>query len=400
MSPPDSPGPPTVKLRPGKGARLAHGAPWAYADEIAMDRRTRALAPGTVVRLVERERALGLAAFNPESTIAARLLDDDPGARIDAAWVAGRLVRAGRLRSGLHDTPHYRLAHAEGDALPGLVIDRYGDALVVQPNAAWAEARLEAILEAAAALGGVSRIVVNATSRVRRLEGLGERLEVVRGTVEAPVPVPINGAVYMADLLGGQKTGLYYDQRENHAFAARLAPGGRVLDLFSHVGGFALAALAGGAAEALAVDGSAPALALAEEGARRSGLAERFATRRADAFEALEAFGAGGARFDMVVSDPPAFAPNKAALAQGLRAYEKLARLAAPLVAPGGWLVLCSCSHAADAQSFLRACHAGLRKAGRGAQLVRSGRAGPDHPQHPALPETGYLKALFLRLDG
>jgi 23S rRNA (cytosine1962-C5)-methyltransferase len=171
-----------------------------------------------------------------------------------------------------------------------------------------------------------------------------------------------------------------------------------VLDVFSHVGGFALAALAAGARSALAVDGSAPALDLAMQGATATGVADRFETRKSDAFAALEALGTEGAQFDLVVCDPPAFAPSKSALQQGLRAYERVARLAAPLVAPGGTLVLCSCSHAADLAKFRAACIRGIGRAGRASQIIYTGGAGPDHPLHPQLGETGYLKALAFRL--
>ncbi|MDT8343741.1 MAG: class I SAM-dependent rRNA methyltransferase [Thermohalobaculum sp.] len=395
----DTPLRPTVKLRPGKGRRLAEGAPWAFADEIAMDRRSKAIAPGTLVRLVEGEAPLGLAAFNPESKIAARLIDRDPEAAVGEGWFAARLAHALALRTRLFDAPFYRLVHAEGDGLPGLVIDRFGAAAVIQPNAAWIEPLLPDLQAALVAVTGCTTVVVNATARVRKLEGLGERLEVTRGAIDGPIPVAMNGATYLADLTGGQKTGLFYDQRPNHAFAAGLARGGRVLDVFTHVGGFALAALAAGAESALGIDSSAPALDLAEGGARLTGVADRFATRRADAFAAMEALAGEGARVDLVVCDPPAFAPAKEALPQGLRAYERLARLGAGLVTPGGWLVLCSCSHAADPESFHRANAKGIGRAGRSAQLVHSGRAGPDHPSHVALPETSYLKAMVYRLD-
>ncbi len=391
---------PTVKLRPGKGRRLAEGAPWAFADEIAMDRRTRNIQPGTLVRLVEGDRPLGVAAFNPASTIAARLIDPDPEAEIGADWFTARIRHAQALRETLFEAPFYRLIHAEGDGLPGIIADRFGDTLVLQPNAAWAERNRAPLAQALLEVTGARNLVVNATSRVRRLEGLDEYLRVTDGAVDAPIPVPMNGATYLADVTAGQKTGLYFDQRPNHAFAARLAKGARVLDVFTHVGGFALAALAAGAASALAVDSSAPALALAEQGAGLTGVAERLTTRRSDAFDALKALAEEGARFDIVVCDPPSFAPNKGALANGLRAYQRLSRLAAALVAPGGWLVLCSCSHAADPESFHRANTRGLARAGRRAALVHSGRAGPDHPSHAALPETSYLKALFYRLDG
>ena len=171
-----------------------------------------------------------------------------------------------------------------------------------------------------------------------------------------------------------------------------------MLDVFAHVGGFSLASLAAGARDALAVDGSAPALDLARDGAARMGVGDRFDTRKGDAFEVMEALGAEGARFDLVICDPPAFAPSKQALEKGLRAYERVARLAAGLVAPGGYLGLCSCSHAVDLGRFRSACTRGIGRAGREAQLIHTGFAGPDHPLHPNLAESGYLKALFYRL--
>ena len=393
---------PVVRLRPKAEARaIRHGFPWVYADELVTDRRTQALKPGTIALLEDAERRpLGVVTVNPASKIIARMLDRDPEAQIGRAWLAARLARALSLRDRLHDAPYYRLVHAEADGLPGVVIDRFGDLAVIQPNAAWAEALIDDLAGALAEVTGVGTIVKNGTGRARGLEGLPEETVVLRGKVGGPVPVPMNGATYMADVLGGQKTGLFFDQRPNHAFAARLARGARVLDVFSHVGGFALAALAGGADSALAVDASAAALDLAGQGAAASGFAQRFATRRGDAFETMEALAAEGARFDLVVCDPPAFAPAKPALEAGLRAYERVARLAAPLVAPGGFLGLCSCSHAVDLTSFRNASARGIGRGGRRGQLLYTGSAGPDHPMLPQLAESSYLKALAFRLDG
>lgn len=394
---------PTVRLRPKAEARaIRHGFPWVYADELVLDRRTSGLAPGALAVLEDAERrALGLVTVNPASKIVARMLDRDPEAVIDEAWFAARLTRALALRARIYAAPFYRLVHAEADGLPGVVIDRFGDVAVVQPNAAWAEAHLAALVAALVAVTGVATVIKNGSGRARGLEGLPEEMAVVQGTAPAgPLAVPMNGATYMADLMGGQKTGLFYDQRENHAFAARLARGARVLDVFTHVGGFALAALAGGADSALAVDASAPALALAEAGARASGFGARFQTRQGDAFAVLEALGGENARFDLVICDPPAFAPAKPALEAGLRAYERIARLAAPLVTPGGYLVLCSCSHAADLSAFRNASARGIGRGGRRAQVIWTGFAGPDHPVLPQLAESSYLKALAFRLDG
>lgn len=393
---------PIVRLRPKADARaIRHGAPWVYADELVTDRRTQALPPGTLAVLEDAERRpLGVVTVNPASKIIARMLDCDAGAVIDRDWIAARITRALALRDRLFDQPFYRLVHAESDGLPGVIIDRFGDAAVIQPNAAWAEALLPDLAAALAQVTGVTTIVKNGQGRARTLEGLPEEVTVLTGSLTGPIPVPMNGAIYMADLIGGQKTGLFYDQRPNHAVAARLAQGARVLDVFSHVGGFGLAALAGGADHALAVDGSAAALDLATQGAAAMGMADRFATRQGDAFKVLEELGAEGARFDLVICDPPAFAPAKPALEAGLRAYERVARLAAPLVAPGGFLILCSCSHAADLTAFRNASARGIGRGGRRGQLIHTGFAGPDHPQLPQLAETAYLKALTFRLDG
>jgi 23S rRNA (cytosine1962-C5)-methyltransferase len=388
-----------VRLRPQSGRPALLRAPWFYVDEIVLDRRTRAIPAGAVVAVEDSERRpLGCAAFNAGSKIALRLLDPDPAAEIDVGWFAARLSRALALRDLLFDAPFYRLVHAEADGLPGVVIDRYGDAAVIQPNAAWADARLPALVEGLRSVTGVSTVLKNASGRTRGLEGLGDDSAVLAGRIEGPVAVPMNGAVYFADLAEGQKTGLFYDQRPNHAFAARLARGRSVLDVFAHVGGFALATLAAGATSALAVDGSAAALELAVRGAGAGGVEGLLEVRRADAFEAMAGLGAEGRRFGVVVCDPPAFAPNKGALEAGLRAYEKVARLGAALVEPDGFLVLCSCSHAADLARFREASLRGVVRAGRRAQILHVGGAGPDHPVHAALAETSYLKALFLRL--
>ena len=393
---------PTVRLRPKAEARaLRHGFPWVYADELVTDRRTQGLAPGSIARLEDAERRpLGTVTVNPKSKIIARMLDRDERAVIDRDWIAARLARALSLRERLYDAPFYRLVHAEADGLPGVVIDRFGDAAVVQPNAAWAEAMIDDLAAALAAVTGVTTIVKNGTGRARGLEGLAEETVILSGALEGPVAVQMNGATYMADLLGGQKTGLFFDQRPNHAFAASLARGARVLDVFSHVGGFSLAALAAGAAGALAVDASLAALDLAEAGAAASGQGARFSTRKGDAFAVMEALAGEGASFDLVLCDPPAFAPSKPALPAGLRAYERVAKLAAPLVAPGGFLGLCSCSHAVDLSQFRNASARGIGRGGRRSQLLHTGFAGPDHPQLPQLAESGYLKALFFRLDG
>jgi 23S rRNA (cytosine1962-C5)-methyltransferase len=390
-----------VRLNPKGDARaIRHGFPWVYANEVVTDRRTKAITAGTIAILEDSDRRpMGLVAVNPASKIFCRMLERDVDTPIDQAWFEAKFARALAHRARLYPDPFYRLIHAEADGLPGVVVDRFGDVAVVQPNAAYADAMIDILVDALMAVTGVTTVIMNGTGRARTLEGLIEKTEVMRGTAPtAPISVPMNGATYMADVMDGQKTGLFFDQRPNHAFAAGLSKDATVLDVFSHVGGFGLAALAGGAASVLAVDGSAPALALAEEGAAAMGVSDKFTTRKGDAFATLEALAEEGAQFDVVICDPPAFAPGRKSLDAGLRAYERVARLAAGLVKDSGYLGVCSCSHAADLTKFRNASARGIGRAGRRSQVIHTGYAGPDHPLMPHLAESGYLKAVFFRL--
>ncbi|OUD10735.1 SAM-dependent methyltransferase [Marivivens niveibacter] len=392
---------PIVRLMPKADARsIRFGYPWVYSNDLVVDRRTKNIEPGAIATLQDAERQdMGVVAVNPNSRIIVRMLDRNPDAVIDQNWIAAKLARALAHRDRLFADPFYRLIHAEADGMPGVIIDRFGDLAVVQPNAAWADKLMPEITAALQDMVGVKTVIMNGSGRARALEGLEETMSITAGTApDAPIPVPMNGAIYMADVMGGQKTGLFFDQRPNHAFAASLSKDARVLDVFSHVGGFSLAALAGGASSALAVDGSAPALSLATDGAAAMGMADKFSTRQGDAFDVLSALGSEGETFDVVVCDPPAFAPSKKALEPGLRAYERVARLAAPLVREGGYLVLCSCSHAAEITKFRNASVRGIGRAGRSAQIIHTGYAGADHPLMPQLAESGYLKSVFFRL--
>lgn len=391
---------PVLRLRPKMDPRrIRHGFPWVYQNEVVLDRRSRAIPPGTIATLEDNDRRpLATITVNPESKITGRVLSRDPQAKIDRDWLTKRIEQALALRNALYDAPFYRLIHAEADGLPGTVIDRFGEIMVVQPNAAWIDARMDDLVAILSDIPGVTTIFKNASGRVRGLEGLDDVSAILTGAIDGPIPVEMNGATYLADLTGGQKTGLFYDQRPNHAFVAKLAKGTEVLDVFSHVGGFALAALAAGATSALAVDGSEPALALGQNGAAAMGVSDRFETRKGDAFNVLTTLAEDGRTFGTVICDPPAFAPSKSSMDAGLRAYERVARLATPLVVPGGTLTLCSCSHAVGLDAFRTASVRGIGRAGRQAQILRTGFAGPDHPLHPALAESGYLKALTLRL--
>jgi 23S rRNA (cytosine1962-C5)-methyltransferase len=391
---------PTIRLKPKANARaIRHGSPWVFDNELVVDRRTKTLTPGAIARLEDAERNfLALVGVNPNSRIFARVLDRDPDMAFDEAWFAARVKHALQHRETLYADPFYRLIHAESDGLPGVIVDRFGDTLVIQPNAAWADTLIAPLVAALKSVTGATTIVMNGTGRARGLEGLDEKMEILDGAVDGVIPVTMNGATYMADLMGGQKTGLFFDQRENHAYAQNLVKGKRVLDVFSHVGGFGLAALAADAASVTCVDSSAAALDLAEQGAAAMGVSDKFTTRKGDAFDTMAALLAEGEKFDVVICDPPAFAPSKPALEKGLRAYERVAKMAGALVADGGYLGLCSCSHAADLEKFRNSCNRGIGRAQRSAQLIHTGFAGADHPLMPQLAESGYLKGLFYRM--
>ena len=392
---------PIVRLKPKTlQAPIERGYPWVYKNEVVLDRRTKAIKAGQIVQVQSANRMpIATAAFNANSKITLRILDLRPNQSVDLSWITAKIKAALDLRERIFEEPFYRLVHAEADGLPGVIIDRFGDIFVIQPNAAWADRHFDMICKAVEAVVPVRTLIKNTSGRARKLEGLEGKSIVFKGKwPDAPIPVAMNGAIYMADLSHGQKTGLFFDQRQNHAFGARLAKGARVLDVFSHVGGFGLAALAAGAKSALAVDGSEAALELARQGAKAMGIESQFQSRKGDAFDVMAALIEANSQYDVVICDPPAFATSKKALDAGLRAYEKLARLAASLVRDGGFLGLCSCSHAANLEKFRAASVRGISRAGRSAALIHTGFAGADHPIHSQLAESGYLKALFFRL--
>jgi 23S rRNA (cytosine1962-C5)-methyltransferase len=391
---------PPIHLLPGQDRRLRAGHPWIYSNELRMDAAAKALPPGAPVCVISAEgRPLALALFNPHSLIAARVITRNKDATIDATFVERRLARALRLRERLFELPYYRLAHAEADGLPGLVVDRFADVVVCQLNSAGIASLEALIVDALDRLLAPRAIVLRNDSPVRELEGLAQEVRVVKGELDGPIELIENGVTFLADPLEGQKTGWYYDQRENRAFVARLAQGQTVLDLYSYSAGFGLQAAAGGAERVLAIDRSQLGLDLATASAERSGLAARLETAREDAFAALDRLGGDKRRFGVVVADPPAFVRSKKELKPGLRGYRKLARACGPLVAEEGVLAISCCSHNVPEEAFADEVRRGLRDASRGGRLLRRAGAGPDHPSHPALPESAYLKCLVYALD-
>jgi 23S rRNA (cytosine1962-C5)-methyltransferase len=386
---------PLIRLNPKQDRRLKSGYPWAFSNEIAMSPALRATPPGTIVRLEGDDSwRFGTFMFNPHSLIAARRLDRDPAIAIDATWIHARLAEAVELRARVTDSPFHRLVHAEADGLPGLIIDRFGDVAVLQANTAGMDRLLPLITDALLALLPLRAIVARNDSASRTHEGLPTVVRLLHGE-DAACIVDEAGVVFPVDPLGGQKTGFFFDQRPNRDRVAALASGARVLDVFCHTGAFGLRAAGAGAASVTLVDSSQPALDHALEAAARNNF-QHVTTRRGDAFDVMESL--AGEQFDVVICDPPAFAKSRKDQAAGLRAYQRMARLAAPLVAPGGFLFAASCSHHASVEAFAEQIATGLLRARRDARILATTGAGADHPVHPHLPESAYLKGQLFQL--
>lgn len=391
---------PRLRLLPGEAKRVGR-RPWVYANQIAMDTDAKALAPGADVTLVdEAGQPMASAAFNRHSLIAARVHAWAADQPLDANFITQRLDAALALRERLFAAPFYRLVHAEGDGLPGLVVDRLGDYLVLQPNTAAMDARLEVVLEWAEARLAPQAVVIRADGPTRALEGLNSDVRLARGELGGPVALFEGRCRFFADLMGGQKTGWFFDLRAARRQVASLAAGARVLDLYCHTGAFGIRALAeGGADSVLAIDRSREALDLAAKAALANGCAAEWTGEQGESFMKLEWLAAKGERFNIVVADPPSFVKSRKDLAVGLKAYRKLARLAAQCVASRGFLFIASCSHNVSTEDFEAEVRKGLWAAGRDGRILYAGGADADHPVHAGLPETAYLKYQIIELD-
>jgi len=389
---------PMIKLRPKEGRRVRAGAPWIFSNEIVMDQATKALAAGSIVNVQGDDGvAFGTGYFNPASLIAIRLLTPKADADIGTAFLVAAIKRALARREAFYDAPYYRLVHAEGDSLPGLAIDRFDDLLSVQVTTAGMEKLTPVLLEALDVVLAPGTVVLRNDAPARSLEGLDSYVRAAKGEMPERISLLENGVRYFADIGAGQKTGWYFDQRDNHAFMAKLATARTVLDAYSYAGGFGIAAAKNGASAVIEIDSSPAALVLAGEGAAANGVTADFV--KADVFDELEKLAAANSRFDIVIADPPPFVKSRKDIEPGAKAYRKLARLAASVVAPNGFLFLASCSHNIAPERFAQECAIGIARAGRHSALIHQAGAGPDHPVHPMLPETAYLKALVYALD-
>jgi 23S rRNA (cytosine1962-C5)-methyltransferase len=394
---------PTILLKPGAADRLIAGHPWIYAGSVL--RLTTPAADGALVQIKDhRQRFLGVGFYNSKSKIQVRLLDADRVV-VNPAFFEGRIRAAVAVRhKHLPGATSFRVVNAESDFLSGLIVDKYADVLVLQISSLGMDQRKELIVEALQAVFSPRAIVERSEAAFRKFEGLPESNGVLRGALEGPVRIDLNGLKFDVDILGGHKTGLYLDQQQNYRLAAGLANSGEVLDCFSFVGGFGLHCARAGAARVHCLEQSAEAVAAAQRHAELNGLADRCSFETVNVFDWLKAHTAVRPhervipRFDAIILDPPSFTRTRAAVEDAMRGYKEIHLRALKLLKPGGTLSTFCCSHHVDAALFEAVILEAAFDARRTLRRVAIYSQSPDHPVLPAVPETEYLKGFAFEI--
>ncbi len=391
---------PRLRLKANADRRLRAGHLWVYSNEVdvAATPLNGFAAGDQAVLEAAGGKPLGVVALSPNNLICARLLSRDAGLALDKSLLVHRLNVALSLRERLFDKPFYRLVYGDADLLPGLVVDRFGDILVAQLASATLERHKDAVLEALLQVLKPRGVLWKNDTAARDAEGLERYVEVAHGDVPDWVALEENGVKFEAPVRDGQKTGWFYDHRMNRARLAPYVKGKRVLDLFSYIGGWGVQAAAFGAREVVCVDASEFALDGVERNAALNGLSEVVASLEGDVFEALRELKAAEERFDVVVADPPAFIKRRKDLKNGEAAYRRLNEQAMRLLNKDGILVSASCSMHLPEDDLQAILLGSARHLDRTLQLLERGGQGPDHPVHPAIPETRYIKSLTCRL--
>ena len=391
---------PSLRLKANAERRLRAGHLWVYSNEVDVAATPLSLfQPGDQAILeMSNGKPLGIVAISPQNLICARLISRDVKHPLDKSLLVHRINVALSLRERLFDAPCYRLVYGDSDLLPGLVVDRFGDHLVVQLASAAMERHKDAVVEALVQVLQPRGILFKNDSSARDAEGLTRYVETAFGVVPDWVALEENGVKFEAPVQGGQKTGWFFDHRLNRARLAPYVKGKRVLDLFSYVGGWGVQAAVFGASEVMCVDGSALALDGVERNAALNGVAEKMICGEGDVFEVLKELKGAEERFDVIVADPPAFIKRKKDLKNGEAAYRRLNEQAMRLLNKDGILVSASCSMHLPEDDLQNILLQSARHLDRHIQLLERGGQGPDHPVHPAIAETRYIKSLTCRI--
>ena len=391
---------PALYLKRNEDARLRAGHLWVFSNEVDVARSPlTAFEPGEIVAIVDHQaKPIGIGYVNPASLIAARLVVRGLAHPIDRSLIVHRLNVALALRERFYDAPYYRLVFGESDGLPGLTLDRFGDVVVGQTTTAGMERLKDAITEAIVKVLKPRQLWWKNDASIRTLENLPSYADLGHGEYGAPPVVREGGLAFELDPVGGQKTGWFYDQRENRDRLSRFVAGKRVLDMFSYLGAWGLRAAAFGASEVVCVDASQAAVDAIGRNAERNGLAERVRAVRADAFDHLKALREARERFDVVILDPPAFVKRKKDFNEGRIAYRRINEMAMQILARDGVLITCSCSYHMPRAALLDAVQQGARHLDRNVQVLAQLQQSPDHPVHPAIPETDDLKGFICRV--
>lgn len=386
---------PSIEIIPGYHKRFLSGYPWLYANEITQSQSTKNLAPGELVTVLHQSKPVATGYFNRHSLISFRALSTNPAENIDVEFFKHRLKQSLTLRERFYHSPYYRLVYAEADGLPGLIIDRFDSVFVIQINTQGMEKLKNILIEALQALFFPKTLYFKNDSAVRALEGLPISEPEIIGEPLTTLTVIENNMTFEVDMTSSQKTGWFFDHRENRALIAKLAPGKTIIDYFCYSGGFSLLAAKHHAKQVIGIDRSESALTNAKRSATLNHLSNtKFHCQEAfkDMDERLE----NGQRFDIVLLDPPAFVKSKKDLMSGLKGYEKLLTKALPLVEPDGFLLIASCSYHVKEADLKICLIRALQKTKREGSIIQTLSAGFDHPIHPMLEESSYLKGFLV----